>query len=306
MRFGLFGTGPWAHQAHAPALAQHPDVEFVGVWGRDPAKAAALAQEHGAKPYGEIDELIADVDAVAVALPPDVQADIALRAARAGKHLLLDKPVAFTPEQAAEIVAAAAEQNVSGVVFFTRRFMPQIQRFIEEVQQAGGWLEARIDHLGSIFQPGNPFGASAWRKESGGLWDVGPHAVALILPVLGPVAAVTALAGARDMTHVLMRHTGGAISTLTLSVDAPAALEREDSAFYGESGVAEVPPAPWLPVEAFSRAVDALITAANGGPASEMDLAFGAEIVAILAAAGESIRTGQTITFPNSGVDPSA
>ncbi len=297
MRFGLFGTGPWAHQAHAPALAAHPDVEFVGVWGRDPAKAAALAAEHGAEPYAEIDALIADVDAVAVALPPDVQADIALRAARAGKHLLLDKPIAFTTEAANEIVAAAAERQVAGVVFFTRRFMPEIQQFIDEVSGAGGWLEARIDHLGSIFQPGNPFGASAWRRESGGLWDVGPHAVALILPVLGPVAQVTALAGDRDMTHVLMRHTGGAISTLTLSVDAPAALEREDAAFHGESGVAQVPPVPWLPVEAFGRAVDALIAAANGGPAPALGLPFGAEVVAVLAAAGESISTGRTISL---------
>jgi predicted dehydrogenase len=297
MRFGLFGTGPWAHQAHAPALAAHPEVEFVGVWGRDPAKAAALAQEHGAKPYGEIDELIAAVDAIAVALPPEVQADIALRAARAGKHLLLDKPVAFTTEAAAEIVAAAAEHDASGVVFFTRRFMPQIQRFIDEAKSVGGWLEARIDHLGSIFQPGNPFGASAWRKESGGLWDVGPHAVALILPVLGPVTEVTALAGTRDMTHVLLRHESGAISTLTLSVDAPAALEREDAAFFGESGVADVPPVPWLPVEAFGRAVDALIGAANGGPESSLNLAFGAEVVSILAAAAESVRTGRTISL---------
>ena len=297
MRFGLFGTGPWAHQAHAPALAAHPDVEFVGVWGRDPEKAAALAQEHGAKPYAEIDALIADVDAIAVALPPDVQADIALRAARAGKHLLLDKPIAFTSAAAAEIVAAATEREAAGVVFFTRRFMPEVQHFIEQLQAAGGWLEARIDHLGSIFQPGNPFGASAWRKQSGGLWDVGPHAVALILPVLGPVDRVTALAGDRDMTHVLLRHTGGAISTLTLSVDAPEALEREDAAFYGESGVADVPPVPWLPVEAFGRAVDSLIGAANGGPAPALDLAFGAEVVAILAAAGESITTGRTITL---------
>ncbi|GID98444.1 Gfo/Idh/MocA family protein [Amorphoplanes digitatis] len=295
MRFGLFGTGPWAHQAHAPALAAHPDVELVGVWGRDPAKAAALAQEHGAKPYAEIDDLIADVDAVAVALPPDVQADIALRAARAGKHLLLDKPVAFTPEAADEIVAAAAEHEVAGVVFFTRRFMPEIQQFIERAQATEGWLEARIDHLGSIFQPGNPFGASVWRKESGGLWDVGPHAVALILPVLGPVAEVTALAGSRDMTHVLLGHASGAVSTLTLSVDAPAALEREDAAFFGESGVADVPPVPWLPVEAFTRAVDALIVAAGGGPASPLDLAFGTEVVKILAGAAESIKTGRTV-----------
>ncbi|AGZ45804.1 Gfo/Idh/MocA family protein [Actinoplanes friuliensis] len=295
MRFGLFGTGPWAHLAHAPALAAHPDVEFVGVWGRDPAKAAALAQEHGAKPYAEVDDLIADVDAIAVALPPDIQAGIALRAARAGKHLLLDKPVAFTPEAANEIVAAAKEHEVAGVVFFTRRFMPQIQEFIEQVRATEGWLEARIDHLGSIFQPGNPFGASVWRKEGGGLWDVGPHALALILPVLGPVAEVTALAGARDMTHVLLGHTSGAISTLTLSVDAPEALEREDAAFFGESGVATVPPVPWLPVEAFGRAVDDLISASKGGPASPLDLTFGTEVVTILAAAAESIRTGTTV-----------
>ncbi|MEU8613074.1 gfo/Idh/MocA family oxidoreductase, partial [Actinoplanes sp. NPDC048791] len=62
-------------------------------------------------------------------------------------------------------------------------------------------------------------------------------------------------------------------------------------------GVADVPPVPWLPVEAFGRAVDSLIGAANGGPAPALDLAFGAEVVAILAAAGESITTGRTITL---------
>jgi predicted dehydrogenase len=297
MRFGLFGTGPWAQLAHAPALAAHKDVELVGVWGRNPAKAAELAGQHGAKPYADVDALLADVDAVAVALPPDVQADIALRAARAGKHLLLDKPVAFTPEAADAIVDAANESGAAGVVFFTRRFMPQIEEFLSGLAATGGWLEARVDHLGSIFQDGNPFGESPWRKESGGLWDVGPHATALVLPVLGPVEKVTALAGNRDMTHVLLRHTGGAITTLTLTVDAPAKLEREDAAFYGESGVAPVPPAAWQPVDAFGRAVDALIAAAGGAPASPLDLAFGAQVVKILAAAAESLSSGRTISL---------
>ncbi len=297
MRFGLFGTGPWAHLAHAPALTAHPEVEFVGVWGRNPGKAAALAAEHGATPYADVDALIADVDAVAVALPPDVQADIALRAARAGKHLLLDKPVAFTTEATDEIVAAVAESGVASVVFFTRRLMPAIQDFLGATAAAGGWLEARVDHFGSIFQPGNPFGESAWRKESGGLWDVGPHAVALVLPVLGPVTRVTALAGARDMTHVLLGHAGGGITTLTLTVDAPEKLEREDAAFYGESGVAAVPAVDWAPVEAYGRAVDDLITAAGGGPASPLDITFGAEVGRILAAAAESISTGRTVNL---------
>src|ERR1700733_1882410 len=195
MRFGLFGTGPWAHLAHAPALAAHESVELVGVWGRKPDKAAELAGQYGAQPYAEVDDLIADVDAVAIALPPDVQAPIALRAARAGKHLLLDKPVAFTTAEADEIVAAVAERDLASVVFFTRRLLPEIRQFIAEAQQTGGWLEGRVDQVGSIFTEGNPFGASAWRKESGGLWDVGPHAFALVLPILGPVIEVTAMAG---------------------------------------------------------------------------------------------------------------
>jgi predicted dehydrogenase len=297
MRFGLFGTGPWAHLAHAPALAEHKDVDLVGVWGRNPDKAAALAGEHGARAYAEIDDLIADVDAVAVALPPDVQAPIALRAARAGKHLLLDKPVAFTTAEADEIVAAVAERDLASVVFFTRRLMPSTVQFVAEATETGGWLEARIDHLGSIFTPDNPFGASPWRKESGGLWDVGPHAVALILPILGPVTEVTAMAGPRDIIKVILKHAGGAVSSLTLAVDAPPAAAREEALIAGESGVRPVPHGEWRPQQALALAVDQLIAAADGGPKPELDVRFGAAVTAILVACQEAATTGRTVAI---------
>jgi predicted dehydrogenase len=282
--------------AHAPALTAHESVELVGVWGRNPDKAAELAALHNAKPYADVDELIADVDAVAIALPPDVQAPIALRAATSGKHLLLDKPVAFTRAEADEIVSAVDERDLASVVFFTRRLMPEIEEFVASAREAGGWLEGRVDHVGSIFTEGNPFGASAWRKESGGLWDVGPHAFALLLPILGPVTEVTAMAGARDMTHVLARHADGAISSLTMSVDAPPAAGREEAVIAGEAGVRTVPAAPWDPVQALGRAIDELLAAAAGGPKPELDVRFGAQITAILAAAQEAIRTGRTTT----------
>jgi len=297
MRFGLFGTGPWAHLAHAPALAAHPDAEFVGVWGRNPDKAAELAGEYTVQAYADQDELLAAVDAIAVALPPDVQAPLALKAARQGKHLLLDKPVAFTNEAAAEIVAAVTERNLASVVFFTRRLFPQIADFVADAAATGGWTEARVDHLGSIFTEDNPFGASAWRKQSGGLWDVGPHALALVLPVLGPVTEVAGMAGPRDMTHLLLRHASGTISNLTLSVDAPPAAEREDAQFAGEAGVRPVPDAPWSPTEALGRAIDQLIAAAAGGPAIELDVRFGAEVTAILVAAQEAITSGRTVAI---------
>ncbi|GGL18349.1 Gfo/Idh/MocA family protein [Mangrovihabitans endophyticus] len=295
MRFGLFGTGPWAHMAHAPALAAHKDVEFVGVWGRNEAKAAELAGEYGAAAYSDVDALIADVDAIAVALPPDVQAPIALSAARAGRHLLLDKPVAFTVAEADAIAAAVAERDLASVVFFTRRFVPQLADFLARAGESGGWVEARVDHVGTIFDPGNPFGASAWRRESGGLWDVGPHAVALVMPLLGPVVEVTAMAGPHDMSHVLLRHQGGGISTLTLSVDVPPAAAREEAVFAGESGVITVPTLPWDPVAALGVALDQLVAAADGGPAPALDVRLGAHITAVLAAAAESIRTGRAV-----------
>ena len=220
--------------------------------------------EYGAKAYGDADALISDVDAVAIALPPSVQAPLALRAARAGKHLLLDKPVAFEPAVADEIAAAVADRNLASVVFFTRRFMPELQQFINAAIETGGWVEARIDHVGTIYDEGNPFGASPWRRESGGLWDVGPHAVALVLPVLGPVTEVAAMTAPRDMTHLLLRHASGAVSKITLSVDVPPAAAREEALFAGEAGIRTVPAVPWQPIAAYGHALDQLIAAAAG------------------------------------------
>ncbi|WP_430788350.1 Gfo/Idh/MocA family protein [Actinoplanes sp. G11-F43] len=293
MRFGLFGTGPWAQITHAPALAAHPGVEFTGIWGRDPEKTAELAGRYGVPAYSDVDALIADVDAITVALPPDVQAPIALRAAAAGRHLLLDKPVATRVEDARALAAV----DVASVVFFTRRFTPELDTFLAETVATGGWTEARVDHLGSIFTPDNPFGASPWRRERGGLWDVGPHALALVLPVLGPVAEVTAVTGARDLTYLLLKHAGGAVSQLTLAVDAPAAAAREEAVFAGEAGIRAVPRAEWAPAEALGRAVDQLLTAAGGGPASPMDVRFGAQVTAILVAAERSAETRSTVSL---------
>jgi predicted dehydrogenase len=298
MRFGLFGTGPWAQQAHGPALAGHPSAELVGVWGRSPEKAAALAGAHGVPAYTEVEALIAEVDAVAVALPPDVQADVALRAARASKHLLLDKPVAFTTDAADEIAGEVADRGLASVVFFTSRFVPDIDSFLTGAAETGGWHEARVEHLGSIFEPGNAFGDSPWRQaERGGLWDVGPHALSFVLPVLGPVASVTAVDGPRETTHVLLKHAGGAVSRLTLSVNAPVKAMRNEAVFFGEAGSAAVPTVDWAPVDALRRAVDQLVAAADGGDQPACDVRFGAAVVAVLAAADAAARSGNTVTL---------
>ncbi|WP_432844142.1 Gfo/Idh/MocA family protein [Dactylosporangium sp. CA-092794] len=294
MRFGVLGTGHWATVTQAAALSTHPSATLAGVWGRDPEKTAILAERYGVPAYADVDALFADVDAVAIALPPDVQAPLAVRAARAGKHLLLDKPLALDPAAADEVVAAVAEAGVASVVFFTNRFVPSIVAFLNENVKLGGWYAAHGTMYTSIFQPGNPYAGSVWRKQHGGLWDLGPHALSVVLPLLGPVVDLSAAEGPRGTAHLLMRHEGGAASTLSLTLDAAPDATSFGFSYFGEHGATTLPPWDATQVEAFGTAVSALLDAATTGRPHPCDAAFGAQVVRILSAA-ERARSTSTI-----------
>lgn len=294
MRIGLLGTGPWAQVAHAPALSGHPDLDFAGVWGRRPDAAGELAGLHGVRAYDDVDALLADVDAVAVALPPAVQAELAVRAARAGCHLLLDKPLAPTVAQGRAVVRAAAEAGVASVVFFTTRFQSAPEAWITEQAGAGGWFTGRAQWLGAVFtDPDNPFAASPWRQEKGALWDVGPHALSVLLPVLGEPRRVTAAAyGPGDTVHLVLDHASGASSSLTLSLTAPPAAAGAMVELRGDAGITLLPEASEGVVPALTRAADALLTAARTGVPDPRDAAFALRITDILASAEALLRGG--------------
>ncbi|WP_141208422.1 Gfo/Idh/MocA family protein [Streptomyces griseorubiginosus] len=283
MRIGLLGTGPWARMAHAPALSAHPEVDFAGVWGRRPEAAKEVADEHGTRVYDDVDVLLADVDAVAVALPPAVQAELAARAARAGRHLLLDKPLATTVGQGRAVVEAVRETGVASVVFFTSRFMTETEAWIAEQASVQGWFTGRAEWLGSVFTGESPFSDSPWRQEKGALWDVGPHALSVLLPILGEVREVAAAGhGPGDTVHVVLRHASGASSTLTLSLTAPPAAAGAGVELRGAGGVTRLPESSEGAVPALVRATDALLTAARTGRPHPCDAAFALRVTEIL------------------------
>jgi predicted dehydrogenase len=295
MRFGVLGTGHWATVTQAAALSTHPSATLAGVWGRSPAPTADLAARYGVPAYADVDALLADVDAVAIALPPDVQAPLAVRAARAGKHLLLDKPLALDPAAAGAVAAAAADAGAATVVFFTNRFVPAVEAFLRDNAALGGWYAAHGTMYASIFQPGNPYAGSVWRKEHGGLWDLGPHALSLVLPLLGPVADLSAADGPHDTVHLLMRHEGGAASTLSLTLDAAPDATSFGFSYFGEHGATTLPAWDATQVEAFGTAVTALLDAAATGTPHPCDARFGAQVVRVLAAADEARRTATIV-----------
>ncbi|SCL18733.1 Predicted dehydrogenase [Micromonospora nigra] len=299
MRFGLFGTGHWAAETHGAALDAHPAATLAGVWGRDPGRATALAQRYGVPAYDDVDALIEACDAVAVALPPDVQAGIATRAASAGRHLLLDKPLALTVADADRVVAEAGRAGVASVVFFTARYQPDVAGFLASAAAAGGWHTAHAVRFGSIFQPGSPYGGSLWRRRHGALWDIGPHALSILLPVLGRVNRVAASDGPRGLVHLLLGHDGGATSTVSLTLDAPPAAAAHEFVFYGDNGVEAVPPGAGSAAEAFGVAIDQLLAeVASGTRDHHCDVRFGREVVAVLAAAETARAEARTVDLP--------
>ncbi|MFF4641677.1 Gfo/Idh/MocA family protein [Streptomyces sp. NPDC001389] len=298
-RVGLLGTGPWARRTHAPALAAHAGSDFTGVWGRRPQAAAELAGAHGVKVYEDPDALFADCDVVAFALPPDIQAPLAVRAAAAGCHLLLDKPVATTVADARAVADAAAAHGVASVVFLTLRFAEPTAGWVLEQARRGGWFTASAHWLGAVFPPaGEPsaYADSPWRKAKGGLWDVGPHALSVLIPILGEVTAVTASRGPSDLVQLALRHTSGAASTAVLSLGAPRAAAGVGLELRGAEGVFRLP--DWSDVPgAYGRALDAVLTAARTGVPDPRGAEFGARLTEILAEA-EAQLSGAAVSAP--------
>jgi predicted dehydrogenase len=287
MRFGLVGTGYWAKITHAPALASTPGAELVAVWGRNQAAAAAVAAPHGATTHADFGAFLDSVDAVAFAVPPHVQAPLAVRAAQAGKHLLLEKPVALSVSDADKLVAAVDEAKVASVVFFTWRFNTEIRAWLTDEQARGGWAGEGWSGgaalwLGTSLQTDNPFN-TPWRREKGALWDLGPHLAGMLWACLGPVTEVTAIAGKSDVAHLVLRHATGATSTVTTTQSAPEAAAGVTLFVWGEAGRSLMPVELVDPVAALRTAAAELVAgAAAGRTAHPCDVRFGRDITKVL------------------------
>jgi predicted dehydrogenase len=279
--------------AHGPGLGAAENVELVGVWGRTGESTRTLSAALGVAAYDDVETLMGDVDAVAFAVPPQVQGELALIAARAGKHLLLDKPVALSPVAARALQDAASASGVASVVFFTDRFVDSSRTWLQQVQRTEGWRGGWFRSFSSLQQQDNPFGSSPWRWEHGALWDIGPHALSTLTAALGPVTSLTAVGGEGDLVTLVMRHESGATSSASLTAFAPPAAAGLEAAVWGDTGVSRMPERPdGPPSEPLAVAARELVSSAVSGVPHEVDLGFGARIVKLLADAQAQIDAG--------------
>lgn len=281
MRFGLVGTGYWARETHGPGI-QASSNELVGVWGRDAAKTDEVAKSIGVEAFPSHAALVDAVDAVAYAVPPDVQAPLATEAAGAGKHLLLDKPVSLDARVARELRDAAHETGARSAVFFTARYTAETRSWLDELATRDGWDGSWTEWVVANQRPDSPYKDSPWRQREGALWDLGPHLLGTLLPALGAVAGVTAIAGHGDAVHLTLTHESGAVSTATLALWGPPAAYTWGMRVWGAPGVSTAPAASTPATTALTIAADELAAAVQQNREHPLGLDFGVQVVELL------------------------
>lgn len=201
----IAGLG-FGEAVHLPALQNVPELEPVALWHRRQDRLDRACSNSGLKGYHCWDSLLEDsrVDAVIIATPPAARFELAMRALKAGKHLLLEKPVALNAGEVADLQREAIGRGLSVAVDFEYRAVPLFQqaaRLLEQGAVGTPWL-VKLDWLMS--SRANPQRAWNWYSQAnqggGVIGALGTHAfdtLAWLIGAVGEPQAMTRTANTR-------------------------------------------------------------------------------------------------------------
>ncbi|WP_300608622.1 Gfo/Idh/MocA family oxidoreductase, partial [Trebonia sp.] len=225
--FGIIGTGTIA-AIHADAIAMLPGTRLSAVTDVADGVARTFAAARGCAAEPSLDALLSrrDVDVVCVCVPSGLHAQVGVRAAKAGKHLVVEKPVDVSLDAADRLLAAAREAGVALTVMSQHRFDPgvaELKRLIDD-----GALGTLVFGEASTkwYRTQAYYDSARWRgtraMDGGSLLNQGIHYVDLLRWCMGPPAEVTAACTTQahrieveDTALAIVRFASGAVGTIT-------------------------------------------------------------------------------------------
>jgi predicted dehydrogenase len=186
--FALIGAGLFGER-HAQAYSRHHAVDFAAVCDLDEARATAIAERYGARrATADLASVLADpsIVAVSVATPDHAHRAVAVACAEAGKHMLIEKPLATTIADAEAIVAAAERADITLMVDFHNRVNPPMVAAREALARGdlgrASYVYARLSNTVAV-----PEDMLKWSSHSSALWFLGSHMVDIVGWILGDV-----------------------------------------------------------------------------------------------------------------------
>jgi predicted dehydrogenase len=236
VRLGVIGLGWWGGVLATAAQATG-EIEIVGSFSRSSPAREAFAAEHGCRPAGSVSELLAsDIDGVIVATPHTTHADLVIAAARAGKHVFVDKPITLTLAEADRAIAATSNAGVVLQVGHNRRRQPANRRIKKALEggELGDLLAVTSTHVAPLLLNPN---LATWRRELaespvGGMAALGIHQIDNFHYLAGSVSAVLAESTrllpegeVDDTTMISLRFESGALGHLFTSMATGPTVE---------------------------------------------------------------------------------
>lgn len=228
-RLAIVGAGTISKQ-HGIVVSQlEGEVNLVAVVDTDPAKARALAEERGGRPYGTLSEALAaeSIDIVVICTPTGTHAELAIEALEAGKHVIIEKPADITVERTDEIIAAQARSNTLVSVISQHRFDPSTEIVLGAVERGDfGRLTSGVASI-DWWRGQSYYDSGAWRGTwaldgGGALMNQGVHTVDLLVAVMGRPVEVFGYAATlahedietEDVAVGVVRFASGALGVL--------------------------------------------------------------------------------------------
>jgi predicted dehydrogenase len=261
MKVGIAGAG-FMGTTHAEGWAT-TEASIGGFLADRSGAAPGLAERYGAQVYPSFEAMLADVDVVDLCTPTHTHAELVLAAAQAGRHVVCEKPLARTLEQARQVIAACRQAGVKLLVAHVVRFSPEYALAKAQVERGEIGRPAVLRLSRGSYQPKKP--AGNWfldEEKSGGIiLDLMIHDLDYARWVAGEVESVfaksigTVASGAPiDYAMALLRHKSGVISHVAASWAYPAPIFRTSLEIAGDAGLIEFSSSGTDPIEVLLHA----------------------------------------------------
>ena len=230
--FGIVGAGVIA-ATHAAAIATLPGARLAAATDVAEEAAAAFAAARGCAAEPSLDALLArpDIDVVCVCVPSGQHAEVGVRAARAGKHLVVEKPIDVTLAAADRLIEAARAAGVRLTVISQHRFDPGLTELKRLLSDGALGRLVLAEASTKWYRTQAYYDSAAWRgtlaMDGGSLMNQGVHYVDLLRWCMGPVTEVTAICATQahrveveDTALAIVRFGSGAVGTILSSTAA--------------------------------------------------------------------------------------
>ncbi|ATA61630.1 oxidoreductase [Geobacillus stearothermophilus] len=250
MNFAIVGCGHIAKK-HAEAIEHIEGANLVAVCDKVPQAMDEYVKKYGAKPYENLADMLSDpsIDVVNICTPSGLHAPIAVEAAKAKKHVIVEKPIALTLEDADSIINACKENNVKLAVVHPNRFRPVVQE-LKKLMDEGRF--GKLSHANATVRWNRNqayYDQAPWRGtkalDGGVLMNQAIHNLDLLIWLMGDVEEVYSMSATRlrnieaeDVSAGVVRFKNGALGVVEAATTIyPKNLE-ESLSIFGETGTA--------------------------------------------------------------------